>query len=284
MFALRRFDLVWAEAELLPWVPWGIEKLLARNATALAVDYDDAIFHRYDSHASALARRLLGTKIAACMRHANAVLAGNEYIASYAREAGSRRVHVVPTVVDISRYAPRVRRSSSRLTIGWIGTPRTQHYLDLAAEALEFAHRSLGARIVLIGANRSPLPDIPVELRPWHESTEAAELGEIDVGIMPLVDSPWELGKCGYKLIQYMACGKPVVASPVGVNRDIVEHGINGFLATSAEDWINAFRFLESDPARACAMGGAGRKKVERHYSLARSAPRVSRILDEAVN
>jgi glycosyltransferase involved in cell wall biosynthesis len=279
---LGRFDLAWVEGEFFPWMPWAIEKMLAGTDTPLAADYDDAVFHRYDSHPSAVARRLLGRKIAALMRTASTVLAGNEYIASYARAAGARRVHVVPTVVDTSRYEPRIERDSSRLTIGWIGTPKTQHYLRLVAEALEFAQRTLNAKVVAIGAAGNPLDKLPVEIRAWHETTEAAELRAIDVGIMPLVDAPWELGKCGYKLIQYMASGKPVVASPVGVNRQIVEHGIDGYLARGPEEWISAFRLLHEDPRRASVMGSAGRAKVERCFSLAAMAPRVTKILREA--
>jgi len=281
-FEMHRFDLAWVEAELLPWIPWPLENLLTAAAVPLAADYDDAIFHRYDSHSFAPVRSLLGRKIASFMRRAKTVLAGNQYIASYARQAGATRVHLVPTVVDTSRYEAHHARRTHGFTIGWIGTPSTQHYIGLAGEALRFAHRSLKARIVLIGASRNPLADTPVELRQWRESTEATELAEIDVGIMPLSDSPWELGKCGYKLLQYMACGKPVVASPVGVNREIVEHGVNGYLASTSGDWIDAFRALHGDLNRASKMGSAGRAKVERAYSLAAVAPRVARILSEA--
>lgn len=283
-FRLGRFDLAWVEAELFPWMPWSIEKLLVSKGTRLAADYDDAIFHRYDSHPWGLARTVLEGKIAAFMRLAKAVLAGNEYIASYARRVGSKHVHIVPTVIDTSRYEPRSERDSTRLTIGWIGTPKTQHYLELVADALAFAHRSLGARVLVIGASGNPLGATPVEVRPWNETTEAADLSEIDVGIMPLIDSPWEWGKCGYKLIQYMACGKPVIASPVGVNCSLVEHGVNGFLASDTHEWISAFRALRGDQALAAQMGEAGRGKVERDYSLSALAPRVARILSEAMS
>jgi glycosyltransferase involved in cell wall biosynthesis len=266
---LGRFDLAWVDGELFPWIPWGMEKLLPIHATPLATDYDDAIFHRYDRHPSAAVQRLLGDKIGAFMRHSDTVLAGNEYLASYARASGARRVHVVPTVVDTARYEPRIGHATGQLTIGWIGTPKTQHYLGVIADALKLAQRTL--------------PDMQVEVRPWSEASEAADLGAIDIGIMPLADSPWERGKCGYKLIQYMASGKPVVASPVGMNRELVEHGINGYLASSLEEWIYAFRALQRDPERAARMGRAGRARVERDYSLAAIAPRVMRILDEAM-
>ena len=281
---LKRFDVAWIEAELFPWIPWAIEKILAGGRTRVVADYDDAIFHRYDNHQSSSVRYLLGRKIEAFMRHATTVLAGNEYLASYARAAGASRVHLIPTVLDTSRYgASRPTERSAQFTIGWIGTPKTQHYLDIIAEPLRAASRELDARIVAIGGVPSPRGAL-YETRPWNEATEAAELSAIDVGIMPLLDSPWERGKCGYKLIQYMASGKPVVASPVGVNCRLVEHGENGFLAATPEEWVNAFRFLKADPLRSANMGALGRAKVEREYSLSSVAPRVARILSEAAS
>jgi len=217
------------------------------------------------------------------MRHASTVVAGNEYLAAYAERSGARRVEILPTVVDTSRYEAVDGRQADRFTIGWIGTPKTQHYLRLVADALDVAYRELHARIVLIGAAGVPIINTPTEVRPWTESTEANDLKALDVGIMPLVNSPWELGKCGYKLIQYMACGKPVVASPVGVNSKLVEHGTNGFLASTTEEWVHAFRSLRTNPDRASEMGKAGRIKVERSCSLAALVPRMQRVLAEAI-
>ena len=278
---MKRFELAWVEAELLPWIPWAVERVLA-DRVSLALDYDDAVFHRYDAAGSPVVRALLGGKVARLMRRAGVVIAGNRYIASYAEQAGARHVEIVPTVLDTARYRIAPAPRSPQLTIGWIGTPKTQHYLQTIEGALHHAHRALDARIVAIGAHGTPLRHTPVEVRAWDERTEAAELAAIDVGIMPLIDSPWERGKCGYKLLQYMASGKPVVASPVGANRDIVEHGRNGYLASSIEEWIHAFQLLQADRERASAMGHAGREKVERDYSLVAVAPRVHGILDKA--
>jgi hypothetical protein len=105
----------------------------------------------------------------------------------------------------------------------------------------------------------------------------------MDIGIMPLTDTPWSRGKCGYKLIQYMACGLPVVASPVGVNTHIVEHGVNGFLAASDAEWRDALYKLARDPGLRQKMGTAGRLKVETDYSLAAWGPRVAAMLSHVV-
>ena len=117
---------------------------------------------------------------------------------------------------------------------------------------------------------------------PWREETEATEVSRFDVGVMPLPDEPFERGKCGYKLIQYMACGIPVVASPVGVNRQIVRHGESGFLASTAEEWIQALQLLHGDVALRKRMGAAGRRFFEREYSLQSTAPRLAEILRNA--
>jgi hypothetical protein len=115
----------------------------------------------------------------------------------------------------------------------------------------------------------------------WSEDSEVAMIQSMDIGIMPLTDSPWARGKCGYKLIQYMACGLPVVASPVGVNADIVEHGVNGFLATTEDEWRQALTTLLRDPDLRRRMGAAGRRKVETDYSLQVWGPRVAAIFHE---
>jgi glycosyltransferase involved in cell wall biosynthesis len=119
-------------------------------------------------------------------------------------------------------------------------------------------------------------------IRDWDEATETAEIGNFDVGIMPLPDNPWERGKCGFKLIQYMACGKPVVASPVGVNREIVVEGVNGFLASTQKEWVDALLRLKENPALRRTMGERGRRMVEERYCLQVTAPRLQRILLDA--
>jgi hypothetical protein len=118
-----------------------------------------------------------------------------------------------------------------------------------------------------------------LEILPWAEDTEVTLIQSMDIGVMPLPDTPWTRGKCGYKLIQYMACGLPVVASPVGVNRDIVEHGVNGFLAESDDEWRAAVDALLNDADLRRRMGAAGRKKVEEQYSLQVWGPRVAQML-----
>jgi glycosyltransferase involved in cell wall biosynthesis len=273
----RRFDVVWIEKELFQWMPGPIERLLLAGIPYV-VDYDDAIFHTYDQHHSSPVRRLLGDKIAMLMREARLVIVGNEYLAAYARTSGARCVAVLPTAVDLERYAERRWVGESPFTIGWIGSPTTTKYLQLVAPALADACRGNG-RLVLIGAQQIDLPDVDTTILSWSEATEASDMLTFDVGIMPLPDEPWARGKCGYKLIQYMACGLPVVASPIGVNKELVEDGVNGFLPTTLQCWTESLLALRRESGLRRAMGAAGRRKVEERYSSSVVAPRIVSLL-----
>ena len=224
-------DLLWIQSEALPWVPWLFEHALLPNAIPRVVDCDDAIFHRYDNHRSRIARSALGKKVDSSFANAELVTAGNEYLASRAREAGAKRVEIVPTVVDLDHYAVKpTRPNNSRPVFGWIGTPSTwQDYIVPNLDMIREVASSTNSIFRGIGGPDFDEPNM--QTAAWAEETEAHSISTLDVGIMPLTDTPFVKGKCGYKLIQFMACGLPVVASPVGVNRDIVEHGVNGFLA-----------------------------------------------------
>jgi glycosyltransferase involved in cell wall biosynthesis len=277
-----RYDLVWIEYESLPWIPYGLERLLRGSSTPYVVDYDDAVFHRYDMHHSGVVRRLLGRKIDGVMMDAAAVIAGNDYLAERARAAGARTVVTIPTVIDLGQCpgTPLPRREP--FTIGWVGSPSTSRYLASIEEALRKVCAGTGSRVIAVGDPGLRLRDVPLESRPWNEATENEEISRFDVGIMPLSDSPWERGKCGLKLVKYMGCARAVVASPVGVNRSIVEDGVNGFLATGTAQWVDALTRLRQDFALRQRMGLAGRAKVERQYSLQTAAPVLASILEQS--
>jgi len=280
LLSSRRHDMLWVEKELWPWLPDWLERLPVSRKPALVVDYDDAVFHRYDQHRSRLVRTLLGSKIDAVMHHADLVTAGNDYLADRARSAGCRNVQWLPTVIDLERYPqPTPRPHSDDVVIGWIGSPSTAEYLRPLAPAMDALARNHRIRCVAIGARPDQLAGTPFRGRPWRENEEVAQLQSLDIGIMPLPDAPWERGKCGYKLIQYMACGLPVVASPVGVNTNLVQPGINGELATTPEKWVAALDRLIASPERRTAMGAAGRRQVEQIYSLQAQTPRLLEML-----
>ncbi|MFZ1908374.1 MAG: glycosyltransferase family 4 protein [Burkholderiales bacterium] len=275
----EKYDLLWLEKEALPWLPSWIEMLLLGRRAPLLIDYDDAWFHRYDLHRLRVVRASLGRKIDRLMARADVVTVGNKYLAERARAAGARRIEMLPSVVDTARYRVAERREADRLTIGWIGTPSTTPYLRLVASVLREIVDRGGARVLAVGAGGVAASALPIQTVKWTEDTEVASIQQFDIGIMPVPDEPFERGKCGYKLIQYMACGKPVVASPVGANREIVRHGVDGFLANSDAEWMDSLITLCRDRSLRERMGQAGRARAASLYSLEVAAPRLQSIL-----
>jgi glycosyltransferase involved in cell wall biosynthesis len=279
----RLYDVVWIEKELFPFLPPILEYALRWSGARLVLDYDDATFHRYDQHRSGLVRAVLGRKLDRIMASATLVVAGNDYLAGRARAAGARAVEVLPTVIDLARYPLRRQETANaRLTIGWIGSPGTQGYLRAISDALAAFCDESGARFVAVGANsRLSLPGVPLEVVPWTSEGEVRALERLDVGIMPLPDSPFERGKCGLKLIQYMGCALPVIASPVGANQRIVAQHETGVLASDHREWLAALRLLGASSELRARMGAAGRARAEAQYSLQAAAPRLLELLTQ---
>lgn len=287
LLGCHKYDLIWIEKEVYPYLPATVERVMALLGKPYIVDYDDAVFHNYDLAGNTLVRRLLGGKIDKVMRYSNYVIAGNQYLAERAAAAGARRVAVVPTVVDHKRYAVKDYSLGDRPVIGWIGSPSTEQYILEIRTALISVCKHFNAHLVLIGASTrilEKLSGIDVEIRGWTEEGEADLIRQIDVGIMPLRDGPWERGKCGYKLIQYMACGIPVVASPVGVNVEIVNESGAGILAGSLPQWESALCQLLASRVKRRELGLAGRKAVETKYSLCAQGPVLTRIFSDVIN
>ncbi|MES2221515.1 MAG: glycosyltransferase family 4 protein [Acidobacteriota bacterium] len=191
-------------------------------------------------------------------------------------------MEVIPTVVDLDRYSVRPAPPRNYKMVGWIGAPATVRYLELVAEAMKVISQEIAVQLRVIGANFS-VAGVQTEIRRWTQESEVAEIQDIDVGIMPLTDSPWERGKCGYKLVQYMACGKPVIASPVGINKEMVRPAINGFLAKDTGEWIAALRILLADADLRRSMGAEGRTVVEQKYNLQVTTPRLAQLFHQVL-
>jgi glycosyltransferase involved in cell wall biosynthesis len=283
LLVAHRYDVVWLEKEALPYLPAFIETTLL-GRVPYVVDLDDAWFHRYEAHPSAFVRGLLRGKIDAVMRRAAIVVAGNDYLAARARSAGATRIEIIPTAIDLARYGDAPRPAEHRAAVvGWIGIPLNVHYLTLIEPALRLAAREGHIKVHVVGAPiPSELAGIPAKTFAWTEATEIERIGEFDIGIMPLQDTPWERGKCAYKLLQVMAAAKPVIASPVGANCQVVRHGVNGFLATTQEEWAEALRALAADPALRSRLGEEARRTVAEEYSVVTVGPRLASALTAA--
>ena len=285
LFKLFKYDLVWIEYELFPYMPAWIERLMVLYGVNYIVDYDDAVFHNYDLSNQYFIRKTLSSKIDRVMASAKCVIVGNDYLKQRAISAGAKQVELIPTVVDGSRYSV-AGNDNNVLIIGWIGSPATQYYVVELKPVLERLSKTCEFKLVLVGANVlviEELKGINVEIVPWQESTEAELISQFDIGIMPLRDGPWEKGKCGYKLIQYMACAKPVVASAIGVNVDIVENSQCGLLANDNDSWFDQLNLLIEDSELRLSAGNKGREAVETIYSLQVQSLKLINIINEAV-
>jgi glycosyltransferase involved in cell wall biosynthesis len=282
IFKSSRYNLVIIEYELLPYLPPIIERVFALLGIKYIVDYDDAIFHNYDKHPNKLIRRFLGNKIDIVMKYSSCLIAGNHYLADRAKKAGAKQIEIIPTVIDQRRYRQKKSFSSGILKIGWIGSPSTFKYLKSVISILEQFAQDKNVEIHIVGSiEKLRLKNAKEIYYKWHENTEVNTILNFDVGIMPLEDTLWAKGKCAYKLIQYMACGIPLIASSVGMNKQVIDHGKNGFLAETEDEWIDALNALYENPELQKRMGENGLKKIDETYNLGTQSEKLIGIMNE---
>jgi glycosyltransferase involved in cell wall biosynthesis len=214
------------------------------------------------------------------------VIAGNAHLASLVKRFGGR-VAVVPTCVDDQRLTPRRKhRFGGKVVIGWIGSRSTLIYLEGLREVFEEISHRYGASVLLkVVCDAFPAPlGLEVVEKAWRLEDELEDLRSFDIGIMPLSDDVWTRGKCGFKLLQYMAVGVPVVASPVGVNRQIIRHARNGLLADDDKQWIEMLAALIENVALRYNMGRWGRESLRGRYTVADWADRYADVMDQAAD
>jgi glycosyltransferase involved in cell wall biosynthesis len=276
-------DLLWVSTEFFPYLPSAFERLALRARAPVVVDWDDANFVKYNDADSRVVRGLLGGKLERLLAGSAAATCGNAYLSDYAGRYCPRSF-TVPTVVDTDIYRP-APRSGEGLVIGWIGSPSTWPNVKPILPVLSELCASGDVRFRAVGAGIEARRDRfdGLELVEWSEQTEVAEVQGFDIGIMPLIDGPFERGKCAYKLIQYMGCGVAAVASPVGVNSDVLTPDC-GLLATTPDEWRQALARLLDDAGLRRRMGAAGRQRAVAHYSLQAHAPRLVELFLELGN
>jgi glycosyltransferase involved in cell wall biosynthesis len=269
-FSLGRYDLVLVQREAMFVGGPRLEMAAKRSGAKLVFDFDDAIWLADMSSYNQRFRWLKDAeKIPRILRAADLVLAGNAFLADYARSF-NQRVQIVPTTIDTDTYQPRSHRPEGPLCIGWSGSFSTIRDFRLAAPTLKRLRARYGERVrfKVIGDNTFRDDELGVVGQPWKADTEVADLQEIDIGLMPLPDNEWSRGKCGLKGLQYMALGIPTLMSPVGVNADIITDGKDGYLPGSDEDWERDLVSLIENPALRAQIGAAGRQRVVQGYSV----------------
>lgn len=266
----RRSDTVILQRRLLP--KWQI-RILRHAAGRIIYDLDDAVFQRDSFHRKGQHSRRRLARFKATLRAADMVTVGNHHLCQEVlRYVEPDRVTVVPTCVNPRLYRPADHsRSDGVCRLAWIGSSSTMAGLKLSQRHLALAtERVPGLELHLICDRAAKLTGVRTILREWSSQTEAAHLADCDVGISWLPDDSWSRGKCGLKILQYMAAGLPVVANPVGENSEMVIPGGTGFLPNTPQEWAEAIRLLASDPELRHKLGTAGRRLVEERYSVDR--------------
>jgi glycosyltransferase involved in cell wall biosynthesis len=278
--AARRADVVVLQRKLLPRWQLG---LLRASARRLIYDLDDAVFQRDSFNPRGHWSPSRVARFAATVRAADAVMVGNRYLRHHAAaHTDPRRIHVVPTCITADWYSPAIHhRRGAMARLVWIGQRSTLESLRCAREHLAtIASRLPGVQLRVVCDRAPDLAGVEVVPRLWSPATETAELADADIGVAWLPDDTWSLGKCGLKVLQFMAAGLPVVANPVGMNRAMVCHGKTGLLASTPTQWAKAVERLAADPALRTRMGREGRRVVEKHYSVETWGPRVAALID----
>lgn len=279
---LEGFDLIYLfrEAALLG-PPW-FERKAARSKRPMIFDFDDAIFHAYKSPSNGYLSYLkFPGKTAEICRLSTHIMAGNEYLADYARQY-NENVTIVPTTIDTDKYQLVDKAEPNVVTVGWSGSFSTIQHLDTIREALQELAKTEKFHLRVIGAPVYKIPGVETEAMQWRVASEIDDLAAIDIGLMPLPDDNWSKGKCALKALQYMALGIPTICSPVGVNSTIIHEGANGFLAADKAEWIEKTKLLIHSHELRRKIGIAGRETVEQEYSGKVVAPKVADIFRSA--
>ena len=279
----RNSDVLFIQKVVFPTF---LRRAIRGLRTVVIFDFDDAIFTteiqdinwltRYKSH-----RNIAG--VPAMLKISKLAIVENAYNASFAREYVSA-VETITGPIDTERYSPVKKdmpiHNNPCVVLGWIGSASTLPYLNEICPALERIGRDYNdVYLHVVGSEKFHLCEMSVISELWSFETEVEKLQSFDIGLMPIPDNTWTRGKGGYKLLQYMAIGLPVVASPVGVNSQIVDHGQNGFLACDNIEWEKFLRILIADSQLRKLMGGRGRRKVEENYSLKKSQPYLENLI-----
>jgi glycosyltransferase involved in cell wall biosynthesis len=258
--------------------------MLRRFNPRVIFDFDDAVMFREQKYEKPLTGRDF-EKFRRTMNICSAAAAGNSFLGSFAEACGVKAT-ILPTSIDLTRYHLKEPQGASNgLTIGWVGLSDGLRYLRHIQPALRrLSEKFPGLRLKVVSDKPLELDGVRIQNEPWRIETEQEQLKSFDVGIMPLWDSVWTRGKCGYKILQYMAVGTAVVASDVGVNGEIISSGQNGFLARTENDWVTSIGALLEDSERRRAFGMRGRELIEQQFSLDRYAARYAELFREVAN
>ena len=277
LFRLKRHSFVFIHREIIPLGPPLMEWIIARVFhKKIIYDFDDAIWLPNTSRQNRIISKLKWhVKVGQICRWSHRISCGNDFLAAYVRSF-NEHVVVNPSTIDTTHHVPPESKTqeANLITLGWTGTHSTLHYLEALEPVLQAIEKKFSGRVqLLVIADMPPALHLNSLLfKPWKKDSEIRDLRSIDIGLMPLTDDIWAQGKCGFKILQYMSLEIPSIASPVGVNPKIIEHGINGFLCSSTEEWIQCIESLITSKSLRIKIGHAARQKVISNYSVLSNA------------
>ena len=275
IFKIKQFDLIVVEGEIFPNLPIIFEKIFYLFNKNWIADYDDAVYVPYQN------KLFLKNKISGIIKLSKSVIVANENLYNYAKKY-NKNVYLIPDALDAKKYLLKSDYSDyGKIIIGWTGNQTTMKFLHVISDCLREVSKEKSIILRCIGINNFKIIGVDVENIKWEESKEPSIIRDFDIGIMPLTDDSFSRGKSGLKIIQYFAAGVPVVASPVGWNKNIIKNGENGFLADSESEWLKYFRMLIKDSELRKRIGMAGRKTFEEKFTLEKNAPKLLEVHSE---
>lgn len=263
--------------------PFGLEKIMKRINKNIIFDIDDAIFlpdTKDEGLFYRLKRYFKTREIPAILKTAKWVVVENQYIKTYVQNY-CRNISLIAGPIDTERIPVRSYKNfgESPVTIGWIGSPSTALYLKILDSVFAELSRKYRIKLKLVGAGKYQLEAVEVINKDWSEDTEIAHLSSFDIGVMPMPDDEWSRGKLGVKMLQYMSVGVPAVVSYTQTNEEVIKDGVNGFLVSNEEEWLEKLSILIENPGLRKDLGLKGRKAIEEKYSIKVNAPRLLEIL-----
>lgn len=276
---LYKYNLVFIHRESCPFGPPIFEWLIYLFKKPIIFDFDDAIFLKSFHPVNSIYRFLkFPSNAKKIIKMSSAIIVANRFLEEYASKFNGR-VYIIPTAIDTEKFNI-IERFYNPLAIGWIGSPTAAPYLQIIYGVMEKLSQKYDFILKIVGAGKEiKTSGVKVENYNWRLEKEISDFQSIDIGIYPLPDTLWTQGKAAFKAIQYMAVGVPVVASPVGMTKEIIQDGINGFLADSEEKWLEKLSLLIKSPQLRESIGMAGRRTVEEKFSLKTNAPKYIEIL-----
>ncbi len=280
LFKIKKGDIVFIQLEILPMFPSILERYLVWRKIPFIIDFDDAFFDFYEKSSNKLVTMFLKNKFSNIVTMANWNITGSAFLTEYAFKR-TNRVTEIPTSVLMKDYAHQTATQNNVFTIGWIGSPSTAKFIDDIAEVLIQFLETTNSKLLLVGYEGSILKNHSnITNETWNISTEVAMLHQLDVGIMPLRNDGFSLGKCGFKLIQYMACGKPTISTPLPANVNI-DGGKGNLFANNHAEWLTALEEVYNNSKHFREVGIQNRKRVINHYTIEANYGKYLDIFDK---